>query len=280
MDIELLKTFIEVANVRHFGKAAEQLFLTRSAVSFRIKQLESELGVKLFIRYRHNIQLTHEGEQMLPHAQTILSAWWAAKHQLAQTAPSIKPLTFAYEANLWEIFLKWHTQEIYQVLGENTINTKMMAGSAIARQLADNKLDFAFSFVPIQSDSVTSIKLTNIDLGIVSSAGKLLETELATVCFAQFNWQPAKQEEAKLKHLLPKAFMQSDNFTQVLDVLLARPGISLLPIEPLNHLLQTQQLFLVTSPVPLTAELYFTYPHNTNYQRVFEQLIAALSPRN
>ncbi len=46
MDTELLKTFLEVSRTRHFGRAAESLYLTQSAVSFRIRQLENQLGVK------------------------------------------------------------------------------------------------------------------------------------------------------------------------------------------------------------------------------------------
>nr|VUD34356.1 HTH-type transcriptional regulator hdfR [Raoultella sp. NCTC 9187] len=48
MDTELLKTFLEVSRTRHFGRAAEALYLTQSAVSFRIRQLENQLGVNLF----------------------------------------------------------------------------------------------------------------------------------------------------------------------------------------------------------------------------------------
>lgn len=44
MDTELLRTFIEVSKTRHFGRAAENLYLTQSAVSFRIRQLEQQLG--------------------------------------------------------------------------------------------------------------------------------------------------------------------------------------------------------------------------------------------
>ena len=74
MDTELLKTFLEVQKTRHFGKAAENLYLTQSAVSFRIRQLEQSLGVPLFNRFRNNIQLTVAGEMLLLHAQAVLSA--------------------------------------------------------------------------------------------------------------------------------------------------------------------------------------------------------------
>ncbi|MDQ4425686.1 LysR family transcriptional regulator, partial [Thalassolituus sp.] len=52
MDTDLLKTFMEVSRTRHFGRAAENLYLTQSAVSFRIRQLEGLLGVELFSRQR------------------------------------------------------------------------------------------------------------------------------------------------------------------------------------------------------------------------------------
>lgn len=84
MDTELLKTFLEVQKTRHFGKAAENLYLTQSAVSFRVRQLEQSLGVTLFNRFRNNIQLTAAGELLLPHAQAVLTAIAAAKQQLNQ----------------------------------------------------------------------------------------------------------------------------------------------------------------------------------------------------
>lgn len=84
MDTELLKTFLEVQKTRHFGKAAENLYLTQSAVSFRIRQLEQSLGVPLFVRFRNNIQLTSAGELLLPHAEAVLTAIGAAKQQIQQ----------------------------------------------------------------------------------------------------------------------------------------------------------------------------------------------------
>lgn len=73
MNIALLKTFLEVSKTRHFGRAAELLYLTQSAVSFRIKQLESKLGVTLLHRHRNNIHLTPAGERLIPYANNLLN---------------------------------------------------------------------------------------------------------------------------------------------------------------------------------------------------------------
>ncbi|MEX2366994.1 MAG: LysR family transcriptional regulator, partial [Pseudohongiellaceae bacterium] len=75
MDIELLRTFLEVRNTRHFGKAANNLFITQAAVSSRIKLLEQMLESPLFVRYRNNLQLTEAGERLVNHAEEILKAW-------------------------------------------------------------------------------------------------------------------------------------------------------------------------------------------------------------
>lgn len=75
MDIDLLKTFLEVNKARHFGRAADNLFITPAAVSARIKQLEASLGVSLFVRQRNNLRLSPEGERLVPHAEQMLLGW-------------------------------------------------------------------------------------------------------------------------------------------------------------------------------------------------------------
>lgn len=104
MDTELLKTFLEVQKTRHFGKAADNLYLTQSAVSFRIRQLEQSLGVTLFNRFRNNIQLTTAGEMLLPHAQAVLSAISTAKQQIALNYHPERPLQLCISSELSILF--------------------------------------------------------------------------------------------------------------------------------------------------------------------------------
>ncbi len=98
MDTELLKTFLEVQKTRHFGKAADNLYLTQSAVSFRIRQLEQGLGTSLFYRSRNNIQLTAAGEALLPHAIAVIQALSNARLQIQQQTQLIASINFCYQA--------------------------------------------------------------------------------------------------------------------------------------------------------------------------------------
>ena len=72
MDTQSLKAFLAVAGAHSFSAAAEQLHLTQSAVSKRIQQLETQLGVALFERHNRTVSLTDAGTALLPRARSIL----------------------------------------------------------------------------------------------------------------------------------------------------------------------------------------------------------------
>lgn len=103
MDIELLRTFLAVQQTRHFAQAAEQLYLTPSAVSFRIRQLEGELGTALFYRHRSNIELTAAGERLCQPAQALLDEWARTRQLVNPQAAGPSRLQLAAELPLWEL---------------------------------------------------------------------------------------------------------------------------------------------------------------------------------
>lgn len=82
MDTDLLRTFLEVNKTRHFGKAATNLYLTQSAVSFRIRQLEIKLGTPVFTRKRGDLRLTAAGERFVPYAESILQTWGGVRGRM------------------------------------------------------------------------------------------------------------------------------------------------------------------------------------------------------
>ncbi len=107
MDIELLRTFLAITRTRHFGRAAEQLFITPAAVSARIRQLEQLLGVSLLHRTRGNIQMTAAGERLLPHAQKLLANWAAAQEELTLNAQGLSPFRLGYAPCLGRLLHDW-----------------------------------------------------------------------------------------------------------------------------------------------------------------------------
>lgn len=73
MEIRQLKYFVQIAKDQNYTIAAKQLFITQPTLSWTIKQLEEELGVKLFVPNGKKLLLTAEGEKLLHHANYLLN---------------------------------------------------------------------------------------------------------------------------------------------------------------------------------------------------------------
>ena len=72
MEFRHLRAFVAVAEELHFGRAAKRLHLSQPPVSLAIKELETELGLRLFVRTSRHIALTKGGEEVLRDARAVL----------------------------------------------------------------------------------------------------------------------------------------------------------------------------------------------------------------
>jgi LysR family hydrogen peroxide-inducible transcriptional activator len=84
MNLRDLKYLVEVAETRHFGKAAQRCFVSQPTLSGQIKKLEGELGVTLFERTNRSVEVTPVGEAVIRHARQILEQAEAMR-QLARS---------------------------------------------------------------------------------------------------------------------------------------------------------------------------------------------------
>ena len=99
MTLLQLQYFQTLAHVLHYTQAAAELHIAQPSLSYSIKELEKELGVKLFEKDSRHIKLTIYGEQFLPYAERILSMLDEGVnvlHQMAGSAQQIIRLGYCH----------------------------------------------------------------------------------------------------------------------------------------------------------------------------------------
>ncbi len=89
MDLNAVRTFVAVADTGQYQAAADELRITQQGASKRVASLEKELGVRLFTRIARGVQLTVDGQALLPRARELLRA---AERFTAAVAPGRRPL--------------------------------------------------------------------------------------------------------------------------------------------------------------------------------------------
>ena len=169
MDVELLKTFIDLYQTRHFGKTAENLHLTTAGVSSRIKLLEEHLNSQLFTRERNNIQPTSAGSALLAYAKTILENWNHAKQSISDQNSKFESLKILASPGIWDsTSSSWinqlMTNHVDLHLELETLNSK----SAFQRLLNDNA-DLYLSLESFSHPQLTSEEIGYLTLFLAKS---------------------------------------------------------------------------------------------------------------
>ena len=169
MDINALKTFLEVAKTRHFGNAADTLFVSQSTVSSRIKVLEDVLGVELFIRERGNIRLTPSGEALITHAKSMMTLWTRAKQEIGGPNGIRETLVVGGLSGLWDITLQGWLYDISVSHPALVISADIFGAETIFSRVMDGTMDVGFMYDAPQGVNIASESLKTIKLRMVSS---------------------------------------------------------------------------------------------------------------
>lgn len=191
MDAGLLKAFLEVNRSRHFGRAANNLFISQSAVSARIKQLEDELGLRLFTRERNNIELTTAGKKFLLYAENILNTWNRARQEIAIPEGIDTLLSIAALPSIWDIFLEDWLCWTHKNYNSTALQADVMRTDSIMRNLLDGTIDLGFVFDPPKTPQLLVKELTPVPLVMVSSESSISADEAVRKNYVLVDWGTA-----------------------------------------------------------------------------------------
>ena len=81
-----LQAFLAIARLGSFTRAAEEIFVTQAGLSLMLKDLETQVGARLFDRTTRSVRLTPAGEALLPTARRMMADWDSATSNLGRLA--------------------------------------------------------------------------------------------------------------------------------------------------------------------------------------------------
>jgi len=257
VDINCLRTFVEVAKTRHFGRAADNLFVTQAAVSQRIRQLEDMLSVRLFKRERNNIQLTRQGEKLLGYAANILQTWQRATQEVC--APDdYHDLSLAAPKSIWHSKLNTLPNQLFARHPRLHLTINTLDSEAIIQRLNERSLDFAFLYEAPNLVEIESVHLFDIGFQMYSTRPNESTGSVSAERFVSVDLGLAfSRIVTTLLPQLHSAIFQANDWDMALDYLARYGGISLLPIELAKR--APFKLYPIKGGQPVRRDVYLCF---------------------
>ncbi len=218
--LDLLKGFEAAARHLNFTKAADELFVTQSAVSRQVQALEAGLGVRLFLRQRRGLLLTYEGERLFRSVQGALQQVQEVIDSLSQR-PAANRVTLTSTMGFCSLWLIPRLGEFNRLFPE--VGVRIAANDQVLN-LERERIDISVRYCTQQAAPAGSVWLFDEEIMPVCSPALLERTG-----------KPLRRAQDLAHYVLldledastPANWLSWDNWFETLGVRGVRPAGSL-----------------------------------------------------
>ncbi len=201
MTLSQLQYFQTLAHVLHYTRAAEALHIAQPSLSYSIRELEKELGVKLFVKEDRRVSLTMYGEQFLPYVETALATLSDGTQAVRQlTDASYQLVKLGYFHSISATFIPQVVEALYGMEENKKLRFQFSEATSAdtLNLLKSGNLDLAFCMH--RDEWVESVPVMQQQLYLVVPRDHPLATR-KTVSFADFADEPmAMLDQASSLH--------------------------------------------------------------------------------
>lgn len=281
MQIDLLDTFLDLAETRSFHRSAERLRVTQSTVSARVTALEQAVGSRLFDRSRAGTDLTPEGKRFEPHARALRHEWNEARRRIQIPQGAAHLVRLGIQNDLAAVYLGDWMAGFRQALPGTAFYIEPDYSNQMCADLLTGILDFAVMFSPKPHPDLHFESVGDVAYRMISTeAGSLAGVAADRFVFAHFS--PAFEEmHRQLTPDLAAAPVSVGQSGSVVSLLMAMGGSGYVLEKTAGQLVATGQFrHVADAPVlrqPVFAALHIRHRIAPLHRRLTQQVSGHLA---
>ncbi len=243
MNTDRVLYFLTVAKKGSFSAAAQQHFVSQSAISLQIAELEKELGCKLFTRTTTGVIQTPEGRKLIPLARTLIQAEQQLKDEMARLSVEESQITVAYTGPIEKALLMDAFIHMYHNNPKLQLQPAFYQLAEVSDALIRGACDVALTIPSeMKGNGINCDTVAEYDTcAAVSVVNPLAEEkavrlhDLISYPFVILNMSASKEAAAHIQEwaihtgFAPDRILYSDSIEEQLFIISMNQGISILP---------------------------------------------------
>ena len=241
MHLETLRLYCDVVRLRSFSKGAEQNFVSQSAASQAVQQLEAQIGAVLIDRTKRPFVVTPEGRSLYEACRSMLASWENAKSEVAAVKARVDGtvrVAAIYSVGLHDVsrpmqqFSSLYPQARVQLecLHPHKVVEAVMSGEADIGIMSYPPSDRALSVVPLRVEPMAVVCHPNHRF---ARRRLLMPADLHGAPYVAFDRAlPIRKaiDRALRQHgARPNIVMEFDNIETIKQAIIIDAGVSILP---------------------------------------------------
>ncbi len=262
------ETFLTVARMSSFHKAADALHTVQSNVSARIADLERRLGQPLFDRQRGGVKLTRAGLDLIPYAEDVLHSMDRFERASGAEAQHSGTLRLSMSETMVALLFPKFAQEFSNRFPNADLEIMIDTTSHQRQQLLDQSSDLAFLLGPISEYEIANRPLASLPMKWIVPSGHPAArrghldladlSELPILTYSRMSRPYSELASSCAEHGIRRPrLLSSNSINATLALVSSGYGVATLPLVIARPALDCGDVCAVTADIPL-SDLVFT----------------------
>ena len=263
MQLETLRLYCDIVRLRSFSRGAEENFISQSAASQAIRQLEDHLGVTLIDRTRRPFAVTTEGQTLYGACRTLLEAWDKARSEIAAVKSRVDGtvrVAAIYSVGLHD--MSHHLQRFMSLYPHTRVQLECLHPHKVVEAVTSGEADIGVMSYPPANRALSVVPLRSELMAFVCHPSHRLARRRIVQPDDLNNGEPfvafdrgltirrAIDRALRQRNVRLNVVMEFDNIETIKQAIMIAAGVSLLPRHTVDKEAGIRQLAVVPFGMP------------------------------